>query len=149
MLAVAGLDDTVKIFSPDAIARRNARQGIGLAPSGGSGNLPSDLGRPCPRARRLPRLPNNNTNDINELIETATPIDDDGDDEDDDDIPLTENGLPSCKKMHLEYQITSHNDEKQKEGDGEMFMTVSLATQVVHICMIETYVHDREACCLK
>ena len=33
MLAVAGIDHTVKIFSPDAYARSRAKKGIGITPT--------------------------------------------------------------------------------------------------------------------
>ena len=47
MLAVSGIDHTVKIFSPDAYARSRAKKGIGIDPidSTDFSSLSSDLRR--------------------------------------------------------------------------------------------------------
>ena len=44
MLAVSGIDHTVKIFSPDAYARSRAKKGIGLTPTNPSDFSSSRLG---------------------------------------------------------------------------------------------------------
>lgn len=47
MLAVSGIDHTVKIFSPDAYARSRAKKGIGIDPTDSTGfsSLSSGLRR--------------------------------------------------------------------------------------------------------
>lgn len=106
-MAVSGIDHTIKIFSPDANAQRNARKGVGVH-SADRGMSTLGFGR-----RRRPRRPSAHS-------PPAVPRDpllgDDDDDDDDDEV--TENGLKSRKAMHEQYQITSQNDMDRKGGES-------------------------------
>lgn len=107
-MAVSGIDHTIKIFSPDANAQRNARKGFGVH-SADRGL--SSLGF---RRRRRPRRPS-----ADEPVEV--PRDPSlSEDEDDDDV--AENGLKSRKAMHEQYQITSQNDMDRKGGKSILDM---------------------------
>lgn len=115
MLAVSGIDHTIKIFSPDARARYNARNGIGIRPA--DPTTFSSLGFGRSRRRHMPSVPTS---------EPAVPKNT-GEESDDEDAEskIAVNGLTSKKCMHLEYQITSQNDVDRKGGNREAFITVS------------------------
>jgi nuclear receptor interaction protein len=113
-MAVSGIDHTIKIFSPDAHEQRNARKGIGVH-SGDPGL--SSLGFGLRRRTRLhhteppvPRAPSQESEDM--------------DNDSDDDERATSHGLSSRKRMHQEYEITSHNDMERKGGREDAFITV-------------------------
>ena len=106
-MAVSGIDHTIKVFSPDTAAQRNARKGIGVH-SADRGL--SSLGF---RRRRRPRRPS--ATSASELTRDASLSEDD---DDDDDAEVTEDGLKSRKAMHDQYQITSQNDMDRKGGES-------------------------------
>lgn len=114
MIAVSGIDHTVKIFSPDARARRNARLGIGVTPSDTSQFSSISFGR-LRRAR-----PSRSQASSDEVDTTTVPEGDEDEDE-----RATRNGLPSRRRMHEEYRITSENDVNRAGGSRETFITVS------------------------
>ena len=95
MLAVSGIDHTVKIFSPDHRAQEEARAGINISSAihGSSGSSSISGGR---RAAR----------------ESGN-----GDE-------AQEEGLSSRKRMQQSYQIVSQNDMQRKGGMREAFITV-------------------------
>jgi nuclear receptor interaction protein len=102
-MAVSGIDHTIKIFSPDANAQRNARKGIGVH-SADRGLSRLGFGR-----RRRPRRPS--------ATSPPTVPRDPSLSDDDDDNEVAENGLASRKAMHEQYQITSQNDMDRKGGE--------------------------------
>lgn len=103
-MAVSGIDHTIKIFSPDANAQRNARKGVGVHQAD-RGMSSLGFGR-----RRRPRRPSAHS-------PPAVPRDPSLSDDDDDD-EVTENGLQSRKAMHEQYQITSQNDMDREGGES-------------------------------
>lgn len=127
MLAVSGIDHTIKIFSPDARARYNARNGIGIRPA--DPTTFSSLGFGRSRRRHVPSVPTS---------EPAVPRNT-GEESDDEDAEskIAVNGLTSKKCMHLEYQITSQNDVDRRGGNREAFITRSMLAQLAQ------RIHDR------
>ena len=96
VLAVSGIDHTIKIFSPDYRAQADARAGINISSAAnGSSGFSSLSGRW--RAGR--------GSDMNDSSR--------------------EEGLSSRKRMHQSYQIVSQNDMQRKGGMRDAFITVS------------------------
>ncbi|KAF2438781.1 WD40 repeat-like protein [Karstenula rhodostoma CBS 690.94] len=116
-MAVSGIDHTIKIFSPDANAQRNARKGVGVH-SADRGLSSLGFGR-----RRRPRRPSATS-------PPAVPRDPSLSDDDVDDDEVAENGLKSRKAMHEQYQITSQNDMDRKGGREDAFITRALLAQL-------------------
>lgn len=108
-MAVSGIDHTIKIFSPDAAAQRNARKGIGVH-SADRGLSSLGFGR-----RRRPRRPS-------AASSTEVPRDSSMSDDDDEDGEVAEDGLKSRKAMHEQYQITSQNDMDRKGGESTLIV---------------------------
>ena len=95
VLAVSGIDHTIKIFSPDHRAQTEAQAGINVSSAtNGSSGFSSLSGR-----RRPGR--GSNTED-----------------------PSREEGLSSRKRMHQSYQIVSQNDVQRKGGMRDAVITV-------------------------
>jgi nuclear receptor interaction protein len=107
-MAVSGIDHTIKIFSPDANAQRNARKGVGVQSSD-----PADFSSLSFSRRRR------NRSDEDDDDERPTEAASDSDDE------VAPNGLRSRKRMHEAYQITSKNDMDRKGGREDYFISVS------------------------
>jgi DDB1- and CUL4-associated factor 6 len=99
MIAASGIDNTVKIFSPDARLQGDAKNGIDVANPGDAAPMHSSLRVGGPRRR--PTQPADNS--------TAT----------------SPRGLTSRKAMHKSYEIMSQNDVSRREGIGEAYITVS------------------------
>ena len=96
VLAVSGIDHTIKIFSPDYRAQTDAEAGINISSAtNGSSGFSSISGR-----RRAGRGSN---------VEDA----------------CREEGLSSRKRMHQSYQIVSQNDVERKGGMRDARITVS------------------------
>ena len=112
-MAVSGIDHTIKIFSPDAAAQRNARKGIGVH-SADRGLSSLGFGRRRRRRRPSAASPTEVPHD------SSVSDDDDGDDDDDE---VAENGLKSRKAMHDQYQITSQNDMDRKGGESSLIVS--------------------------
>ncbi|TIA18761.1 WD40 repeat-like protein [Aureobasidium pullulans] len=123
MMAISGIDHTIKIFSPDARAREAARLGRGVA----AADTSSFSSISWMRRRRQNRAAG----------ATSEPAVDAGADERnaaDDDEYVASGGLSSRKRMHLEYQITSQNDVERQGGNQETFLTRSmLASLAQHL----------------
>ncbi|THY06362.1 WD40 repeat-like protein [Aureobasidium pullulans] len=123
MMAVSGIDHTIKIFSPDARAREAARLGRGVA----AADTSTFSSISWMRRRRQNRAAG----------ATSEPAVDAGADERsaaDDDEYVASGGLSSRKRMHLEYQITSQNDVERQGGNQETFLTRSmLASLAQHL----------------
>ena len=108
MLAVSGIDSTIKIFSPDARAQEDARLGKnGTLPRGSS--IHSSISGRRRRARRLAP---------------------------DDDTRAPE-GLASRKRLHESYQITSQNDAERQGGMRDAFITVRSDGPFVRLRTVE------------
>ncbi|KAA6413752.1 MAG: hypothetical protein FRX48_02113 [Lasallia pustulata] len=104
LIAVSGIDHTIKIFSPDARAQDDARAGINLGVSStGSSGYPS-LGGYVGRRRR------------GGSGEAAT----------DADRP----GLASGKRMQQSYRICSQNDADRRGGMQDAFITWDMFAQL-------------------
>lgn len=122
MLAVSGIDHTIKIFSPDARAREAARLGRGIEAHDASGF--SSIAWP-PRyggRRRAARHSSSSATSEPAVGRTSNENDDDEDDEDDYVAP---SGLASRRRLHQSYQITQQNDVERLGGNQDAFITVS------------------------
>lgn len=108
-MAVSGIDHTIKIFSPDANAQRNARKGLGVHCSD-----PADFSSLNYSRRRRARSTDEDGDEREERAQS------DSDDE------VAPNGLRSRKRMHEAYQITSQNDMDRKGGREDYFISVSV-----------------------
>ena len=99
MLAVSGIDHTIKIFSPDARAQEDAKNGVDIssATHGSHGYSSLSYGG---RSRRF-----RNT-------------------EQGDDVPQAREGLTSRKRMSQSYQIMSKNDVDRQGGMRDAYITV-------------------------
>ncbi|TKA60683.1 hypothetical protein B0A49_11460 [Cryomyces minteri] len=109
-LAVSGIDHTIKIFSPDARARERARKGTGISTHD---------------ATEFSSTDSNNTNS-----EPAATSSDSAAVDDEDDETVGPSGLTSKRRMHLEYQITSHNDAERQGGNQEAYITSDMLAQL-------------------
>ncbi|KAF2867948.1 WD and tetratricopeptide repeat-containing protein [Massariosphaeria phaeospora] len=111
-IAVSGIDHTIKIFSPDAQAQRNARRGIGINPADPS--LPSlNFGR-----RRRP------VNTSRTVVPPDPSLSEDEEDQ------VVAGGLSSRKRMHDQYAITSRNDMDRRGGGDDAFISRGLLAQI-------------------
>jgi DDB1- and CUL4-associated factor 6 len=102
MIAVSGIDSTVKIFGSGGREREDAENGANIANPGGGRHSSLRIGG---RRRR------------HEPLE---------DDEADVDGAVTSNGLPSRKAMERSYEIMSQNELDRTSGVGDAFITVSV-----------------------
>jgi nuclear receptor interaction protein len=116
MMAVSGIDHSIKIFSPDISDQWNARKGIGVHPAD-SGSFSSlafgRRGRPQRQSQSSP-----------------PPRDPADSDDDDDDDEVAGDGLKSRKALHDLYKITSKNDMDRKGGREDAFITRALLAQL-------------------
>lgn len=129
MLAVSGIDHTIKIFSPDARARHDARLGHGVSAVDPSGFSSINYARRGFGTRR-PRRSGFNA-DVEEVATnttTTTPAFDDYDT--DIEPPTAPSGLGSRKRMHLEYQITSQNDVDRQGGNRDAVLSRAMLAQI-------------------
>lgn len=95
ILAISGIDHTIKIFSPDSRAQADAESGINInSATNGSSGFSSLSGR-----RMAPRESGLDENNRPE-------------------------GLRSRKRMHQSYQILSQNDVQRQGGMRDAFITV-------------------------
>ena len=127
MLAVSGIDSTVKIFSPDRRAQRDARNGINIAcprpQRTGSVHHNGHSGRRGLRTYRRPSPPSSPP--PLEDMEGHPAAKSESDDASSEDEPApTNHGLASCKRMQENYQITTRNDVDRRGGMQEAYLTV-------------------------
>ena len=141
LIAASGIDNTVKIFSPDARARQQARNGLGMSSVDVSAMSSLEFGgrrrrRPIPR--RAPFA------DEDALAESQEPEEvqpsesepafefwqDDDVEYDLDDYVVGSNGLPSKRRMQDEYKITSQNEVDRRGGNREAFITRGMLAQL-------------------
>ena len=125
MMAVSGIDHTIKIFSPDARAREIARLGRGITSHDSSEfsslAYPARLGR-----RRVTRRSDFNATiggDGNTTSEPAVPRST-ANDEADDESYVAANGLASRRRMNDSYRIMTQNDVERQGGNQDAFLTV-------------------------
>ncbi|TKA32333.1 hypothetical protein B0A50_01439 [Salinomyces thailandicus] len=129
LLAVSGIDHTIKIFSPDARARAKARLGDGVSAHDASQfsslAYPARLGRRVPRRTHRRSEPESATPDASIITsEPAVPTPErELPEEDEESVSPT--GLASRKRMHDAYRITSRNDQDREGGNSDAFITVS------------------------
>ncbi|KAF2488314.1 WD40 repeat-like protein [Lophium mytilinum] len=90
MLAISGIDHTIKIFSADAKARQNARDGVAISHPPRRPHAP-----PLP-----PRAPRSTWSDEEEE-------------------EIARNGLKSRKRLHEEYTITAKNAQAASAAEHE------------------------------
>ena len=111
LLAVSGIDHTIKIFSPDSRAQKDAEDGINISSAtNGSSGCSSLSGRRRPRHGSPPP--------------TA------------EESPQQE-GLTSRKRMQNSYQIISQNDVQRQGGMRDAFITVRADGPFVRMRMVE------------
>jgi nuclear receptor interaction protein len=125
MLAVSGIDHTVKIFSPDARSRRDARHAHGINTAD-----PSTISIGNLRRRRRRRANGGNTADRDTqtgdpagevaLEEAQIEIEQQSDSESE---QMYENGLTSRQMMRNEYQIRSENDRNRRTGNNQRYIS--------------------------
>jgi nuclear receptor interaction protein len=116
MLAVSGIDSTIKIFSPDGRARANARRGDNI-----NVDVPTDI----------KQVPTEYARQHSPGSEPATPASYDGSD-DDDRVEL--NGLASRKRMWELASIMEMNEE-QRQGHNQDDPLVSVNAHLVQFLM--------------
>jgi nuclear receptor interaction protein len=124
MLAVSGIDHTIKIFSPDARAREAARLGRGIEAHDASEF--SSIAWP-PRyggRRRASRRSTSHSESGGATSEPAISRRDE-DNEDDNDDYVAPSGLASRRRLHESYQIMQQNDVERQGGNQDAFITVS------------------------
>ena len=143
MLAVSGIDSTVKIFSADARARRDARRGVGVsaADDRNFSSLHFGMRRRMARQTRSQEAQAVHT----ETNEPAMPLSPEGsgydvdDDSDNPDRPSTPpNGLSSRRRMAAEYRIRGENDANRQSGQRDTYITRSMLAQLAVSPLLET-----------
>lgn len=125
MLAVSGIDHTIKIFSPDARAREAARLGRGIEAHDASEF--SSLAWP-PRfggRRRASRRSTSHSEPEGGATSEPAVTRHEEDDEDDNDDYVAPAGLGSRRRLHESYQIMQQNDVERQGGNQDAFITVS------------------------
>ena len=115
MIAVSGIDSTIKIFSPDAHARRNAALGISVQEAD-----PSTFSSILGRQRR--RGANNDASNL-----------EDREEDENDWIIVAENGLRSRQRLHNAYEITSDNEMRNSRGRESSFISSSVVQVPLNI----------------
>ncbi|USP82491.1 WD repeat protein iqw1 [Curvularia clavata] len=116
LMAVSGIDHTVKIFSPDAHLQRNARKGVGVHSADPASFSSIRWGR---RGRAVSTEASAET-ETEPAVETPS-------DSDDEVVP---GGLSSRRRMHQSYQITSQNDMDRKGGRDDYFISQAVFAQL-------------------
>ncbi|KAL2037396.1 hypothetical protein N7G274_009881 [Stereocaulon virgatum] len=104
LLAVSGIDHTIKIFSPDSRAQKDAEEGINISSATNSSSGYSSLS-----GRRRQRR------------DSPPPTAEEG--------PQRE-GLTSRKRMQNSYQIISQNDVQRQGGMRDAFITRGMLAQL-------------------
>ncbi|KAJ4374266.1 hypothetical protein N0V83_003007 [Neocucurbitaria cava] len=113
-MAVSGIDDTIKIFSPDTLLQCNARKGIGVQSSDPNSFSSLNWSR---RRRNQAQSAQSESEPSDETLS-------------DSDKEVAANGLRSRKRMHQAYQITSKNDMDRKGGREDYFISQAVFAQL-------------------
>lgn len=123
MVAVSGIDHTIKIFSPDRRLQDDARNGINVSQNGASGFSTLELGGRTRFGRIRPgRRFTNTKNSDEQTNEEGGEI---PKEEDDPIRPPAEGGLASRRRMHNSYEIMAQNDAERQGGMRDAHLTVS------------------------
>lgn len=125
MLAVSGIDHTVKIFSPDARAREAARLGRGISAHDPSSF--SSIAWPVRARRRTRHRESSGDGESTTTSEPAVPNAEEQAAAEDNDEYVAPNGLSSKKRMHDSYRIIQNNNMEREGGSQEAVITVSTA----------------------
>ena len=96
VMAVSGIDYTIKIFSPDRYAQDNAEKGTNISSNGSNASPGDSLFSMGTRRNFSEEQPTRNDNQ----------------------------GLTSRKRMHQSYQILAQNDAQRQGGMRDAFITV-------------------------
>jgi DDB1- and CUL4-associated factor 6 len=115
MIAVSGIDSTVKIFGNGGREREDAEKGLNIANHGGGRHSSLRLGGH--RRRHEPM------EDSEPEMEGA----------------ITSNGLSSRKAMDKSYEITSQNELDRTSGLGDAFITVSVDALFARVWLLATH----------
>jgi DDB1- and CUL4-associated factor 6 len=107
LLAVSGIDSTIKLFSPDERLQEDARQGTNIANPSDGAAMHSSLRVGGPRRR------------------VSQPAD-----------APTVAGLTSRKAMHNSCEIMSQNEVQRRDGTSDAFLTVSAANHITFLPII-------------
>jgi nuclear receptor interaction protein len=130
MLAVSGIDHTIKIFSPDARARQVARLGQGVsahdAASFSSLSWPRRRGPRRPTASRQPARESTLDEDEGGASSEQAAAQQQAASAEEDDDYVAPNGLTSRKRMHEADLIVERNQRQREEGNQEAGITVRL-----------------------
>lgn len=118
MLAVSGIDHTIKIFSPDARAREAARLGQGIEAHDAS-EFSSLAWPPRYGRRRVSRRSESQTTTSEPAVAAPNETQ-----EDDDEEYVAPTGLASRKRLHESYQIMQQNDVERQGGNQDAFVSV-------------------------
>ena len=124
MLAVSGIDHTIKIFSPDGRAREAARLGRGISAHDSSEF--SSLAWPARMAgrRRVSRRSESQTTSEPAVSAEQRDAEAEARRREEDDDYVAPNGLSSRKRMQNAYQIMNQNDVDRQGGNQDAFITV-------------------------
>ncbi|KAI9886738.1 MAG: hypothetical protein M1823_001447 [Watsoniomyces obsoletus] len=130
MMAVSGIDHTVKIFGCDQRDQWDARHGINLARQGYTGRSSlgfARLGRRRPGTdvstnRQRQGGMNGNNEDVGR--------DDDALERDIASIPATNGGIASKRRLHMSYEIISQNDERRRGGRREATISRAMLARI-------------------
>ncbi|KAF2160485.1 hypothetical protein M409DRAFT_29106 [Zasmidium cellare ATCC 36951] len=114
MLAVSGIDHTIKIFSPDSRAREAARLGRGI-----SAHDPSSFSSIAWPSRARHRARHRSSTENTSTSEPAMPEAADEDDE-----YVAPAGLSSKKRMYDSYRIIQNNNMEREGGNQEAVITL-------------------------
>nr|POE86998.1 wd repeat protein iqw1 [Quercus suber] len=116
MLAVSGIDHTIKIFSPDARAREAARLGNGVAAHDAS--TFSSLAWPNRNGRRVLRRSGARATSTSEpAMPLSLP--------ENNDEYISPTGLASRQRMHEASAIMDQNNVERQDGNQDAFFVVS------------------------
>lgn len=121
MLAVSGIDHTIKIFSPDARAREVARLGQGVSAHDASSF--SSIAWPM-RIGRRPRRARSQGSEATSQPAVPLPTEEEFENAHENDDYVAPNGLSSRKRMHDAYRIMQQNNVEREGGNQDSVITV-------------------------
>jgi nuclear receptor interaction protein len=139
MLAVSGIDSTVKIFGVGGRERRDARAGVNIANPGGSVHSSLRFGGRLRMQNFDTEEDDDDDDDGDSVLDTDAQAADpdqaiagagvnyDSDEDNDSSRNIAPNGLASRKAMHRNYEIMNQNDAARREdggGEGDFLMAI-------------------------
>jgi nuclear receptor interaction protein len=129
MLAVSGIDSTVKIFSPDHRARQAAAgaNGITAADTSTFTSIWRQPRRPRPSVTAMSSSQQLTPQEqLQKELSDEMILDASGDVSDAEEPPVADKGLESRKRLNLQYQITSENDMERRSGMHSSYVSRSM-----------------------